>query len=111
MKKTNAIFFSNDCRLKKNYVLLNIIFDNVSIPYVDQTKLLGVLIDKKLIFDIHTIDLCKKVSFKIRILIMCVHFYSMLSLKKFYSSFLYFLHMIIVQLFSFILLTKQTVTG
>jgi hypothetical protein len=40
------IFFSNGCRLNKNYVLPNIIFDNVSIPYVDQTKLLRVIIDK-----------------------------------------------------------------
>ena len=59
-------------RLNKNYVLTSIIFDNdnVSIPYVDQTKLLGVIIDKKLIFDIH-IPHCKKVSFKIKILRMC----------------------------------------
>ena len=33
--------------------------------------LLGAIIDKKLIFDIHTIDLCKKVSFKTRTLSMC----------------------------------------
>ena len=42
-----------------------------SIPYVDQTKLLGVIIDNKLIFDIHTIDLFKKVNFKIRTLSIC----------------------------------------
>jgi hypothetical protein len=69
--RTNGIFFSSGCRINKNYVLPNIIFNNVSIPYVDQTKLLGVIIDEKLIFDIHTIDFCQKVSFKIRTLSMC----------------------------------------
>ena len=63
-------------RLFKNYVLPNIIFYNVSIPYVEQTKLLGVIIDEKLIFDIHTIDFCQKVSFKIRTLSMCAFLFN-----------------------------------
>jgi len=47
------------------FTLPNIIFDSISIPYVEKTKLLGVIIDNKLKFDLHTIDLCKKVSYKI----------------------------------------------
>jgi hypothetical protein len=71
MKKTNAIYFSNGCRINKGITLPNIIFDNISIPYVEKTKLLGVIIDNKLKFDLHTIDLCKKVSYKIRTLNRC----------------------------------------
>ena len=42
---------------------------------------------------------------------VCVHFYLMLNLRKFYSSCLYFLLMIIVRLFSIISLIKLTVIG
>ena len=59
MKKTNAIYFSNDCRINKGITLP--IFDNISIPYVEKTKILGVITDNKLKFDLNTIDLCKKV--------------------------------------------------
>jgi hypothetical protein len=38
---------------------------------VEKNKLLGVIIDNKLKFDLHTIDLCKKVSYKIRTLNRC----------------------------------------
>jgi len=52
MKETNAIYFSNGCRINKGITLPNIIFDNISIPYVEKTKLLGVIIDNKLKFDL-----------------------------------------------------------
>jgi hypothetical protein len=53
------------------FTLPNIISDNISIPYVEKTKLLGVIIDNKLKFDLHTIDICKKVSYKIRTFNRC----------------------------------------
>ncbi len=34
--------------LNKGITLPNIIFDNISIPYVEKTKLLGVIIDNKI---------------------------------------------------------------
>ena len=71
IKKTNAIYFSNGCRVNKGITLPNIIFDNLSIRCVEKNKLLGVIIDNKLKFDLHTIDLCKKVSYKIRTLNRC----------------------------------------
>jgi hypothetical protein len=51
--KINYLNDNDGCRSNKNYVLPNKIFDTVSIPYVDQSKLLGVIIIKKLIFTYH----------------------------------------------------------
>ena len=65
LKKTNAMLFSNGCR--SNLIDDNIKLESngINIPFVTSFKLLGVIVDNKLKFDLHTISICRKVCFKI----------------------------------------------
>jgi len=44
-KDQRNLFYANGCRINKGITLSNIIFDNISISYLEKTKLLGVIID------------------------------------------------------------------
>jgi hypothetical protein len=97
--KSKLFLFADDITLS---------FTHDSIEFLVESFIISAitfLIDNKLIFNIQTIDLCKKFSLKIRTLSMCAFLFD-----AEFKEILYFPYMIIVQLFSFILLTKQTVT-
>jgi hypothetical protein len=68
LAKTNAILFnySSHNQIKSN--TLNLSIDDNKIPFVDSTKLLGVIIDSKLKFDLHTISICKQINSKTHLL-------------------------------------------
>ena len=74
VKKTNAIFFSNGCRLNSKLVMPTLLLDNVAIPFVLKTRLLGVIIDDKLNFKDHISTICRNVSIKLRTLGRCFSF-------------------------------------
>ena len=69
--KTNAMFFTNNTREVNGSPPLNIILNNQNILYVSKIKVLGVIIDNLLKFDLHTIAICHKVNFKVRTLKKC----------------------------------------
>ena len=75
-----------DCWLKHNKLIIiilkltreinsfpppTIILNNQNILYVNKIKVLGVIIDNLLKFDLHTIAICHKVNFKVRTLKKC----------------------------------------
>ncbi len=45
------------------------IFDDILIPIVSSTKLLGVIIDNKLKFDLNSKDVTRRVAYKVRVLL------------------------------------------
>jgi len=51
----------------KHTVLPQLIFDDI--PIVSSTKLLGVIIDNKLKFDLNSKDVTRRVAFKVRVLL------------------------------------------
>lgn len=69
LSKTNAIFFSNGAHSTKQTVLPQLIFDDILIPIVSSTKLLGVIIDNKLKFDLNSKDVTRRVAYKVRVLL------------------------------------------
>ena len=76
VKKTNAIFFSNGCRLNSKLVMPTLLLDNVAIPFVLKTRLLGVIIDDKLNFKDHISTICRNVSIKLRTLGRCAFLFN-----------------------------------
>ena len=68
IKKTNAMYFPHSSHQKSLYKSLDLKFDEVSIEFVVNAKLLGVTIDHMLKFDIHTSNLCKRINAKTFIL-------------------------------------------
>jgi hypothetical protein len=68
LAKTNAILFNFSSHNQTKPNSLNLSLDNNKIPFVDSTKLLGVIIDNKLKFDLHTIAICKQINSKTHIL-------------------------------------------
>ena len=64
IKKTNAMYFPHSSHQKSLYKSLDLKFDEVSIEFVVNAKLLGVTIDHMLKFDIHTSNLCKRINAK-----------------------------------------------
>jgi hypothetical protein len=50
-------------------VLLQLIFDDILIPIVSSTKLLGVILDNKLKFDLNSKDVTLRVAYKVRVLL------------------------------------------
>ena len=77
LKKTNAMLFSNGCR--SNLIDDNIKLESngINIPFVTSFKLLGVIVDNKLKFDLHTISICRKVCFKIHTLKKCAYLFDL----------------------------------
>ena len=108
LKKTNAMLFSNGCR--SNLIDDNIKLESngINIPFVTSFKLLGVIVDNKLKFDLHTISICRKVCFKIHTL-KSVHIYLISTLGSSYSSYSFNRHLITAQLCSFTSLTSLIV--
>ena len=49
--------------------------NNIEIPFVETVKYLGVIIDKKLKFDHHTISVCHKVNYKTIVLKKCAYLF------------------------------------
>ena len=58
-----AIFFSNGAHSTKQTVLPRLIFDDILIPIVASTKLLG------LIIDMNSKDITRRVAYKVRVLL------------------------------------------
>jgi hypothetical protein len=50
-------------------VLPRLIFDDILIHIVSSTKLLGVIIDNKLKFDLNSKDVTRRVAYKVRVLL------------------------------------------
>ena len=78
--KTHAILF-NFVKIKSNPLFinshdLNLSLGTVSIPFVDQTKILGVVLDDKLRFNHHIISLCKRVNSKVHMLSRNLYLFS-----------------------------------
>ena len=69
LSKTNAIFFSNGAHSTKQNVLPRLFFDDILIHIVSSTKLLGVIIDNKLKFDLNSKDVTRRVAYKVRVLL------------------------------------------
>lgn len=61
LKKINAMIFSNGCRSNLIDVNIKLESNGINIPFVTSFKLLGVIVDNKLKFDLHSISTCKKV--------------------------------------------------
>jgi hypothetical protein len=68
LAKTNAILFNHSSHDPTQSNSLNLSLDGNKIPFVESTKLLGVIIDHKLKFDLHTISICKQINSKTHIL-------------------------------------------
>ena len=77
LKKTNAMLFSNGSR--QNLIADNIKLESngINIPFVTSFKLLGVIVDNKLKFDLHTISVCKKVCSKVHTLKKCAYLFDL----------------------------------
>ena len=45
----------------------SIVCDGEKIPFIRKFKVLGVILDEYLSFDLHTIELCQKVNWKISV--------------------------------------------
>ena len=71
------MLFSNGCR--SNLIDDNIKLESngINIPFVTSFKLLGVIVDNKLKFDLHTISICRKVCFKIHTLQKCAYLFDL----------------------------------
>ena len=65
------MFFTNNTREVNGSPPPTIILNNQNILYVSKIKVLGVIIDNLLKFDLHTIEICHKVNFKVRTLKKC----------------------------------------
>ncbi len=50
-------------------VHIQLIFDDILIPIVSSTKLLGVILDNKLKFDLNSKDFTRRVAYKVRVLL------------------------------------------
>ena len=76
VKKSNAMIFKWRHQLHFDVLNtnidahdeLNIVCDGEKIPFVKKFRLLGVILDEYLSFDLHTIELCQKVNWKISVL-------------------------------------------
>ena len=76
VKKSNAMIFKWRYQLHLDVLNTNIdaqdeisiLCDGEKIPFVKKFRLLGVILDEYLSFDLHTIELCQKVNWKISIL-------------------------------------------
>jgi hypothetical protein len=66
--KTQAILIKSHFLSIPNNNLIKITVDGVNIPFSTHVKLLGVVIDNKLNFDLHSISVCKKINNKIHLL-------------------------------------------
>lgn len=75
INKTQAMDFTLSNRGCKQRPAPKIQLNGTDIDYVYQIKLLGVTFDKHLKFDQHTINICKKVNFKVFILSRCAHLF------------------------------------
>ena len=95
VKKTNAMFFSFSNRMIQCNDLIKLKLNNIEIPFVETVKYLGVIIDKKLKFDHHTISVCHKVNYKTIVLKKCAYLFDF-GLKQLFSNYLFFLLLIIV---------------
>ena len=69
--KTNAMFFTNNTRSVNSSPPPMIKLNGLQVHYVSKFKLLGVLVDNLLKFDLHTISVCHKVNLKVRTLRKC----------------------------------------
>ena len=68
LAKTNAILFNYSSHNQTKPNSINSSLGGNKIPFVESTKLLGVVIDNKLKFDLHTIAICKQINSKTHIL-------------------------------------------
>jgi hypothetical protein len=58
-------------------VLPDLIFNEIKIPFVSSSKLLGVIIDNKLKFDLNTKEVARKVAYKTRVLMKSAFLFEM----------------------------------
>ena len=77
MAKTQAIDFATSNRGRKPEAAAPILLDGHQINYVDTVTLLGISFDRYLKFDVHTINLCKKINVKLFILSRCAHLFNL----------------------------------
>jgi hypothetical protein len=75
LKKTNAMHIKSSNHIRVDPLSLRLNCNNVSIPFVEQVTLLGVIIDCHLKFDLHTIQLCKKINSKLAIFKRCSYLF------------------------------------
>jgi hypothetical protein len=68
LAKTNAILFNYSSHNQTKSNSINLSLGDNKIPFVESTKLLGVVIDNKLKFDLHTIAICKQINSKTHLL-------------------------------------------
>ena len=66
--KTHALLFNYRKKTPINYSTLNLSIDNTLVPFVSNTKILGVIVDNKLKFDLHISAVCKKVNSKVAVI-------------------------------------------
>jgi hypothetical protein len=102
-----AIFFSNGANSTKQTVLPRFIFDDILIPIVSGTKLLGVIIDNKLKFDLNSKDVTRRVAYKDRVLLNQL-FCLILNSKQYYSNCSSYLLLIIALHYLYIFQVKFT---
>ena len=69
--KTHAILFNYATTKSSSFINfkdINLSFDGLMIPFVEQTKILGVIIDDRLKFNLHIIAIFKKINSKVHLL-------------------------------------------
>ena len=81
MTKTYAILF-NFTQIKSNPSFINsqdliLSLGSVLVPFVDKTKILGVILDDKLRFDHHISALCKRVNSEVHLLSRILFLFSL----------------------------------
>lgn len=75
IEKTQAMHFKPKNKSNKNNPELKC--NNLPIKFVDSAKLLGVIIDNKLRFDLHSISVCKKVNARTFLLTKSLYIFSL----------------------------------
>ena len=71
------MFFTHNSRASYIHDQINLELEGVKIPFVKQVKLLRVIIDRKLNFDLHSRYICMKVNSKLHLLKKSTYLFDM----------------------------------